>query len=80
MPSVIPDPMSCFIPDYCTGIECCADIPVLDQGLHLFIHLDLEKLELSYGFENIKNTMKLIDYVWGNEIQMSVAGDLIKFS
>lgn len=71
--------MSCFIPDYCTGIECCADIPLLGVGLHLYLNLDLDKLELSYGFENIKKTMKLIDYVWGDEIRISVAGDLIKF-
>lgn len=70
--------MSCFIPDYCTGIECCADIPLLGVGLHLYLNLDLDKLELSYGFENIKKTMKLIDYVWGDEIRISVAGDLIK--
>lgn len=71
--------MSCFIPDYCTGIECCADIPLLGVGLHLYLNLDLDKLELSYGFENIKKTMRLIDYVWGDEIRISVAGDLIKF-
>lgn len=79
MPSKIPDPMSCYIPDYCTGIECCAEIPFLGLGLHLFLNLDLDKLELSYGFENLKTKIKLINYVWGDEIKVSVAGDLIKF-
>lgn len=80
LPSKIPDPMSCYIPDYCTGIECCAEIPGLGLGLHLYLNLDLDKLELSFGFENMQKKMKLIDYVWGDEIKVSVAEGLIKFT
>eukprot|EP00105_Crassostrea_gigas_P044414 XP_019928562.1 PREDICTED: uncharacterized protein LOC105342368 [Crassostrea gigas] len=72
--------MSCYIPDYCTGIECCAEIPGLGLGLHLYLNLDLDKLELSFGFENMQKKMKLIDYVWGDEIKVSVAEGLIKFT
>lgn len=72
--------MSCHIPDYCTGIECCAEIPGLGLGLHLYLNLDLDKLELSFGFENMQKKMKLIDYVWGDEIIVSVAEGLIKFA
>ncbi|XP_062593831.1 uncharacterized protein LOC134255325, partial [Saccostrea cucullata] len=75
LPSKIPDPMSCYIPDYCTGIECCADIPVLGLGLHVFALLDLDKLELQIGMENIKETIKLNDYVWGEVKTYSVADD-----
>ncbi|XP_062579219.1 uncharacterized protein LOC134241150, partial [Saccostrea cucullata] len=78
LPSKIPDPMSCYIPDYCTGIECCADIPVLGLGLHVFAFLDLDKLELRIGMENIKETIKLNDYVWGEVKSYSVAEGLIK--
>lgn len=78
LPSQIPDPMSCHIPDYCTGIECCADIPVLGLGLHVTVFLDLDKLELQIGLETVKETIKLNDYVWGDVKTISVAAGLFK--
>lgn len=78
LPSQIPDPMSCHIPDYCTGIECCADIPVLGLGLHVSVFLDLDKLELRIGMETVKETIKLNDYVWGDVKTIAVAAGLIK--
>ncbi|XP_062616058.1 uncharacterized protein LOC134277763, partial [Saccostrea cucullata] len=79
LPLRIPSPMSCYIPDYCTGVECCAEIPVLGLGLHLFVNLDLNKLELSYGVENKIYKVKLFDYIWGDEVKVSVDGNLIAF-
>lgn len=78
LPSEIPEPMSCYIPDYCTGIECCAEIPALGLGLHVFAFLDLNKLELQIGMENVSETIKLNDYVWGEVKTLMVAGGLIK--
>lgn len=78
LPSKIPDPMSCHIPDYCTGIECCADIHVLGLGLHVSVFLDLDKLELRIGLETVMETIKLNDYVWGEVKTIKVADGLIK--
>lgn len=80
LPSKIPDPMSCYIPDFCTGVECCAEIPMLGLGLHAYVYLDLDKLELRYGLETITGTLKLFNYDWGDTIKIAVAQDLIYFS
>jgi hypothetical protein len=72
--------MSCYIPDFCTGVECCASIPILGLGLHAYAFLDLDKLELRYGLETITGTLKLFDYEWGDTIKIAVAEDLIYFS
>lgn len=78
LPSQIPDPMSCHIPDYCTGIQCCADIPVLGLGLQVSVNLDLDKLELQIQMETVQETIKLNDYVWGDVKTIAVAAGLIQ--
>ena len=65
LPAEVPEPMTCYIPDYCTGIDCCAELPVLGLGLRSYVFLDLERLEIRYGMENVHRTVKIADYTWG---------------
>lgn len=67
LPAQVPEPMTCSIPDYCTGIDCCAELPVLGLGLRSYVFLDLERLEIRYGMENVERTVKIADYTWGKQ-------------
>lgn len=53
---------------------------MLGLGLHAYVYLDLDKLELRYGLETITGTLKLFNYDWGDTIKIAVAQDLIYFS
>lgn len=57
--------MICYIFDYCIGIDCCVEFLVFGFGFRFYVFLDLEKLEIRYGMENVERIVKIVDYIWG---------------
>jgi hypothetical protein len=57
--------MSCYIPDFCTGINCCIEVESIGKTFNAFALLDGCKLRLTIGIERRKIEISLIDYEWG---------------
>jgi hypothetical protein len=44
--------VNCFIPDYCTGIECCVEVGKIGKSFKLYALLDLLKVALKHQKSN----------------------------
>lgn len=58
----LPVAMTCRLPDYCTGIQCCTDIPLLGRSLEAHVLLDVCHYKLSIGLEKLQVNVSLFDY------------------
>ncbi|XP_063447892.1 uncharacterized protein LOC134727440 [Mytilus trossulus] len=44
-------PVSCHIPDYCTGIQCCVDVEFIKKSFHFYILLDGCQYRIKAGID-----------------------------
>ena len=72
----LPDLMTCSVPDYCTAIDCCVDIPFIRRFVNFYIDLDACTYELNIGIENFGRSISLLEYSWGLTKTISVKGVL----
>ncbi|CAC5375019.1 unnamed protein product [Mytilus coruscus] len=75
----LPSNMACWLPDYCTGIQCCLYIPLLDMSVEFHVLVDVCNLKLSIGLENLVINESLSDYSFNTEKKMSL-GSIIRLS
>ncbi|KAL5015120.1 hypothetical protein ScPMuIL_009390 [Solemya velum] len=71
----VPDltgPLTCHIPDYCTGIDCCLDITFLDMSLNAYLFIDSCNAVLSGGIENLKFSHNILKYEWGKILNKEI--------
>ncbi|VDI70198.1 Hypothetical predicted protein [Mytilus galloprovincialis] len=64
-PSPITVPASCYIPDYCTGVDCCFDFDYLDLHLNFYLYIDTCNYVIRAGIESLTFEISLFDYNWG---------------
>ncbi|XP_071150838.1 uncharacterized protein [Mytilus edulis] len=64
-PSDLSGPVSCYIPDYCTGIDCCLDFDYLDLHLNFYLYIDTCNYVIRGGIEKFTFEYQLLDYQWG---------------
>ncbi|KAK3612512.1 hypothetical protein CHS0354_024483 [Potamilus streckersoni] len=70
----ITGPVSCYVPDYCTAIDCCIDVRLIDRAFNIFVDLDACNYNLIIGIENYNRTISLLDYEWGKPDQFYLLG------
>ncbi|XP_052071170.1 uncharacterized protein LOC127709608 [Mytilus californianus] len=75
----LPSNMACQLPDFCTGIQCCLYIPLLDMSVEFHVLIDICNLKLSIGLENLVINESLSDYSFNTEKKMSL-GSMIRLS
>ncbi|XP_076076023.1 uncharacterized protein LOC143046845 [Mytilus galloprovincialis] len=75
----LPSNMACQLPDYCTGIQCCLYIPLLDISVEFHVLIDICNLKLSIGLENLVINESLSDYNFNTQNNISL-GNIIKLS
>ena len=68
----LPYNMACRLPDYCTGIQCCVYIPLLDMTVEAHVLIDICNLRLSIGIENLVINESLSDYNFNTERVISL--------
>jgi hypothetical protein len=61
----LPRELKCYIPNYCTAIECCMTVGVLNRNFRLALDLDACNNRLLASIENLKMNISLGDYEWG---------------
>ncbi|XP_069109898.1 uncharacterized protein [Argopecten irradians] len=61
----ISDDITCHIPDTCTGVNCCLNVPILDQTFQLSLDLDSCYKTLRVSIEKIYHEESLIGYPFG---------------
>lgn len=57
--------ISCSVPDYCTGIDCCLDITNLELSIRAYLDINLCTYIVSGGIENEEFSFPLFKYEWG---------------
>ncbi|CAC5409208.1 unnamed protein product [Mytilus coruscus] len=75
-PPALSGPASCYIPDYCTGIDCCLDFDYLDLHLNFYLYVDTCNYVIRGGIEKFTFEYQLLDYQWG-ETQIFTLMDII---
>ncbi|KAK3589057.1 hypothetical protein CHS0354_008707 [Potamilus streckersoni] len=77
----LPSILTCHIPDYCTGVDCCVDVELIGKSLHVYVLLDTCNYTLTVGIEKAMVTKSLISYKFGTEENFSLLGVMkIRFS
>jgi hypothetical protein len=64
-PPDLPGTLSCYIPDYCTGFDCCYDFDYLDLNLNFYLYIDTCNYVIKGGIEKFTFEHQLFDYQWG---------------
>lgn len=73
----LPSSVSCQIPNYCTGIDCCAEIGFLGgRSINFQVLLDPCKSILSLSIENMQYNITLMDYKFGTINRFTLQGAL----
>jgi hypothetical protein len=57
--------LNCYVPDYCTGIECCVEIPQIGRTFHVYLLLDTCLHKLKIGIENLGLEKTYFDFKFG---------------
>lgn len=65
---------SCYIPDKCTAIYCCTDIPQLNITVNTGIDLDICDYRLTVSLEEVTIEYSLVDYEYGSKKKFSLFG------
>ncbi|XP_063447091.1 uncharacterized protein LOC134726610 [Mytilus trossulus] len=65
--------LSCTIPDYCTGIDCCVEIPQIGRTFHVYLLLDACLHRLKIGIENLGLDQAYFNFEFDkiNEVKLS---------
>ena len=45
--------LNCYVPEYCTGIDCCVEISQIGRTFHVYLLLDACSHRLKIGIENL---------------------------
>jgi hypothetical protein len=72
----LPDVISCHIPTYCTGFDCCVYMDIVKRSFKLFLHIDACSYMFSIGIEKFGLNVSLLEYEWGKTEQFSLMGAL----
>ncbi|VDI38371.1 SWI/SNF-related matrix-associated actin-dependent regulator of chromatin subfamily E, member 1 [Mytilus galloprovincialis] len=66
LPSV-PNTMSCYLSDTCTGIDCCIDVEQISRSVNVYIKLDACNYKLTAGIEKLTFDVPLLNYEFGQK-------------
>lgn len=72
----LPSVVSCFVPDSCSALVCCLDVPVINKTLRIDISLDSCLYEMKISIEGLNVKKSLLSYTWGEEESFSLQGGM----
>lgn len=61
----LPSAVSCSVPEYCTGINCCLDIEQIGLSIKAYIDVNMCNYIISGGIETQTFKFSLFNYEWG---------------
>ncbi|KAK3612537.1 hypothetical protein CHS0354_024514 [Potamilus streckersoni] len=68
------DSIACHIPEYCTGIDCCINVNLLQRSFRTYLFLDACDFKLTVGIEKRKFEVLLFGYQWGSPEEFDLNG------
>lgn len=72
----LPEFITCHVPSYCTGIDCCVHIGLVKRSFKVFLHLDACNFIFAIGIEKFGLNISLLEYEWGKTEEFSLLGVL----
>jgi hypothetical protein len=57
--------VACYIPDYCTGVSCCVEVPLIGRSFLVSVFVDGCDMKLNLWIEKRSVSISLIGYSWG---------------
>ncbi|XP_053390116.1 uncharacterized protein LOC128553035, partial [Mercenaria mercenaria] len=77
----LPDFITCHVPSYCTGVDCCVTVGLVKRSFKVYLHLDACNYVFTVGIEKFGVNISLLDYEWGKTEEFSLLGALrIRYS
>ncbi|CAG2190929.1 unnamed protein product [Mytilus edulis] len=67
--SKLPESLVCYVPDYCTGIDCCYNFDLLDLSLNINLYIDTCNYQIRGRIETLEFEISFFDYTWGEVIE-----------
>ena len=61
----LPEEISCHIPDYCTGIECCVFVGLIRRSFQVQVLLDGCSNKVTVAIEKLRRTKVFRNYDYG---------------
>jgi hypothetical protein len=65
---------TCHVYEFCTGVRCCSDLPVLSRSINSWLILDHCNYKLSVGFEKFSYNISLHTFRFGTEQIVNIKG------
>ncbi|XP_048250793.1 uncharacterized protein LOC124111176 [Haliotis rufescens] len=70
----LPDTLSCSVPEHCTAIDCCLDVPLISKNVGFKVDLDMCRMTLTLGIERLEFRKMLFKYSWGTPDSFNLKG------
>ena len=67
-------PLTCYVPDYCSGISCCIDVDFISRSFNAYLLIDTCNFVLTVGIEDFKTEIPLSTYHWGTKESFALFG------
>ncbi|VDI43606.1 Hypothetical predicted protein [Mytilus galloprovincialis] len=68
----LPESLVCYIPDYCTGIDCCYNFDYLDLSLNINLYIDTCNYQIRGRIETLEFEINFFDYTWACPLSLSL--------
>ncbi|VDI33335.1 Hypothetical predicted protein, partial [Mytilus galloprovincialis] len=75
----LPDSISCYLDDTCTGVSCCAHIGFINRNINFFLTIDPCSYTFKIGIEKFQYEFFLMDFEFGIQKQFHI-GQVIEIS
>jgi hypothetical protein len=66
--------VTCHIPTFCTGVQCCIRSDVFQRNIQTFVYLHACTNIIEIGIEKMQFSLDLNSYDWGTERIVSLQG------
>lgn len=71
---VVPEGLHCTIPEHCTGISCCLNIPLINKTINVGIDLDACNYNFHVQVGNFEINESLLSYKFGQWNRVDLNG------
>jgi hypothetical protein len=58
-------PISCAVPDICTGFQCCVDVDILKRSFEVKVELDVCQYQIEIELEKMYISVPLNEFEYG---------------
>ncbi|XP_053398344.1 uncharacterized protein LOC128556707 [Mercenaria mercenaria] len=62
----------CYIPKYCTAVDICAHVPLINRNIHVYLRIHACNSVLDVGIEQFQFSVGLFDFEFGKDVAINL--------